>query len=338
MKKVFIAVSPGFYKTKLFNELNKEIEVEVIYTSGYDASTRNADFMQGAKQYEYRALNGGKLSQCLQLVKYLCTNKYDEVILGGYTSVQAWTTVLFSPKKKNACMIESTCRETVQGGWRGLLKKIFFSRLHRAYVPGSPHEELTRIFGFKGEVIHFKSVGLFNNVPQPPYSQRAQVKNFLFVGRLLPVKNLEWLIERFEKHLDLNLTIVGFGPLEEKLKSLIHTQNIKLTGAINNKNLPKYYQDADVFILPSITETWGLVIEEALNNGTPIMCSHMVGSADDLVKGLNTGVVFQLNDINDFEAKLKFICSIDNYNELRKNVSLMNFDVYEKNVKDAFLK
>ena len=195
------------------------------------------------------------------------------------------------------------------------------------------------MFGFCGEIVLFKSVGLFNVIEQPKYHPRNIVKNFLFVGRLIPVKNLEWLINRFENHPELNLTIVGFGELEEMIRQKIRTSNnIKLVGAVKNIELPFYYQQADVFILPSITETWGLVIEEALNNGTPIMCSHMVGSADDLVVKLKTGVTFELDNIQDFEQKLVEICNPNIYNEMRKHISLLDFNERERQVVDSFKK
>lgn len=338
MKKIFIDVSPGFYKTKLFNELAKKMEIMVVYTTDYDASSRNKDFMQGQRNYPYVQLTGSKWSQCSQIAKMIVRGNYDEVIVGGYNTKATWVPIFCSPQRKNALLLESTFRETKTKGLFVPLKRFFLSRLHRVYVCGSPHEKLTRMFGFKGECKYWYSVGLFNTVQQPEYESRKEVKNFLCVGRLIWQKNLEWLIDRFAEHLELNLTIAGFGELEEKLKGRITTPNIKMVGAVNNTELPRYYQEADVFILPSVSETWGLVVEEALNNGTPVMLSHMVGAADDLAIPDKTGVIFQSNDKNSFEDKLKEIRDIDRYNKMREYISRMDFEEREQNVINAFIK
>lgn len=337
MKKLFIDVSPGFYKTRLFNELAKRIDILVIYTTGYDASSRNKDFMKGQRNYPFIQLSGSQWSQCRQIIKNIKSGGFDEIIVGGYTSLASWMPFFFSSKKKNAMLLESTFRETKVKGSAVVLKKLFFSRLHRVYVCGSPHEKLTRMFEFKGECKYWYSVGLINVVSQPAYVPRTTVRNFLFVGRLIWQKNLEWLIDRFTEHPELNFTIVGFGELEEQLKLHISSPNIKMVGAVNNTDLPKYYQEADVFILPSVSETWGLVVEEALNNGTPVMLSHMVGAADDLAIPDKTGVIFQSNDVESFEMKLQEICDINRYNGMRKFISEMNFEEREEKIINAFL-
>lgn len=331
-------MSPGFYKKKLFSELNKKIELLVVYTTDYDKSSRNSDFMKGNMDFPFIELKGGRLSQWIQLIKIVLFERYDELIVGGYDSLSCWIPIILSPKKKNAAMIESTIRETKMEGWRPLMKRLFFKRLARTYVCGTPHAKLTKAFGFKGENVCWHSVGLINNVPQPPYEKRQEVKKFLFVGRLIKEKNLEWLVKRFMLHPELELDIIGFGNLEQHLKLKAQSRNIHFIGAVENEKLSSYYRNADVFILPSLSETWGLVVEEALNNGTPVMLSHMVGCADDLVMSDKTGVVFQLNDTEDFEQKLCKITDIDSYNDMRKHISTIDFNVRKEMVINAFCK
>ena len=337
MKKVFIAVSPGFYKTNLFNELCKKEDILVVYTGSYDKSTRNADFLRGDKHFNHINIEGSKGLRLIRLIRLLFSEKYKEVIIGGYDNLFCWIPLFLVNKKKCSLIVESTFRETVKHGFRFFLKRVFISRISRVYAPGSPHAQLVKDLGFKGEIRLWNSVGLINAIPQPPFSKRESVHRFLFVGRFIPEKNLPWLISVFKKHPELQLTIVGFGAQESFLKALADVDNIVFTGPVNNNDLPSYYQDADVFILPSRTETWGLVIEESLNNGTPVMCSHMVGCADDLVIAKKTGVVFRLDDEDDFEHKLSFICNVENYNMFRKMVSLMDFDLHERTIVNAFV-
>lgn len=337
MKKIFIDVSPGFYKTNLFNELVKSIEIYVIYTTDYNKSSRNNDFLLGERNYPYVCLKGSKIKQAIQVYNILNNSTFDEVIVGGYTSIPSWIPILFA-KSKNSLILESTFRETNTKGLRVWLKRLFFKHIDRVYACGSPHEKLAKMFGFKGECIKWYSVGLFNTIPQPYYEKRQIVQNFLFVGRFIPVKNLLWLIDRFANHKDLELQLIGFGELDSEIRNHIKTNNIKIIGAVNNSDLPSYYQRADVFILPSLSETWGLVVEEALNNGTPVMLSHMVGSADDLVIENKSGVIFKSNNEKDFEKKLEEITNINKYNSMRYYISTLNFEQRKIDIVNSFIK
>jgi glycosyltransferase involved in cell wall biosynthesis len=115
--------------------------------------------------------------------------------------------------------------------------------------------------------------------------------NFIFVGRFLEIKNLDRLINSFNlaKNDDWGLILVGDGPEKEKL--------ITLQKSINNLyfippqewyKVPEKMALADVLILPSYSEPWGLVANEAMVCGMPVIVSKQSGSSTDLVKeGLN---------------------------------------------------
>ena len=79
-----------------------------------------------------------------------------------------------------------------------------------------------------------------------------------------------------------------------------------------------------VFILPSVSEPWGLVVEEALNNGTPVIVSDRVGCREDLVSDKN-GIVFPCNDSIALQEAIIKMTQIEYYNQLRYNISKMDF-------------
>ena len=334
--KLFVEVSPAFYKTMLFNAINHKEKILVVYQDDPKRPFRDSDFLKSDKEFEYVSMMGNPIKMCVDLVTLIKHTSYNEVVVGGYDRIYSWLTVLLSSKKKNSVIIESTYRETKKKGIRAILKKIFFKRVSKAYVCGKSHAELVKAFGFKGQIIDIGSVGFIRRVKQPPYEKRDIVKKFLYVGRLIAVKNLEWLINRFACHPELELTIIGTGDLENYLKSIANS-NVKFLGTIPNSKLFEYYQKADVFVLPSYYETYGLVVEEALNNGTPVLLSHMVGCQDNLVVANDVGLVYTLDDINDFEKKLAQIRDIEIYNRLRENVSKMDFEKFEEDMVNAFV-
>lgn len=87
---------------------------------------------------------------------------------------------------------------------------------------------------------------------------------FLFVGRLVPEKNILFLCQAFDQLIERNiisasLTIIGDGILYNRLKQY-NFKKVNIVGYINNDDISKYYNNNDIFVLPSISEPWGLVV------------------------------------------------------------------------------
>lgn len=332
--KVFLTPSPSFYKNKLFTEISKRIKICVIFT-GAAYHERNQDFYKGDQFFDSITLPKGLKNQIKVINKFLKENEFSEIIFGGWDTKIAWYTIFRTPKIKNSCIFESSINESGTGGKKGLIKKIFLSRLHKAYPSGILQAELLNALEFKGVVVEYGGCGILNYQEQPVYEERDRVKNFIFVGRLVPVKNLHLLITVFNNLTQFNLTIVGFGPLEAELKAKAKG-NIKFTGAVDNIELSKYYRAADVFLLTSYSETWGLVVEEALNNGTPVIVSDHVGCYKDLVTE-NTGIVFKSNDEADLTRAIIKISDVEYYNKLRNGVSKMDFKARAERQINSFI-
>lgn len=333
--KVILTNIPSFYKINLFNRIAKKEDIQVFFTGLVtDGSVRDKDFFKDDMNFHYKWLKGNQLSMAFQFTRWILRHRYDELILMGWETLVPWSAVFLAPKRKRAAQVESSIYESHTTGWRATIKKIFFSRLNKCYCSGKAQAELARALKFRGKIVITKGVGIFNYIPQPPYEERKEVRNFIFVGRLSEEKNIEYLINQFNRHPELHLDIIGSGPKEEELKKLAKS-NTKFYGSIKNIQLPNYYKNSDVFVLPSKSETWGLVVEEALNNGLPVMVSDHVGCAPEIVNEHN-GVVFKLTD-EDFEKKLKMISNIDTYNDMRKSISKMDFEKIEERQVNCYL-
>lgn len=326
--KVFITNLPSFYKINLYNEICKRQKIMVVFTNDR-GKDRNEDFFKGNLSFPFLCYKKKNFIYRLYFtLKILFTIRYNELVLGGWDSFPLWLFAFLSKKKSNSIVIESSFFESTTHGLRGFIKKIFVNRICKnAYVSGEAQKSLALALGFKGAIIKTKGVGIFNYIDQPKFCKRNQVKNFLYVGRLVKVKNLEFLIKVFNDLPLLNLNIIGFGEEESHLKSMAKN-NIHFVGAVNNKDLAQYYQDNDVFVLPSASEPWGLVVEEALNNGLPILVSNRVGCAPEIVNDSN-GLIFDFDSEDDLKAKIERIIDVDFYNILRENISHLNFSEIE---------
>lgn len=124
----------------------------------------------------------------------------------------------------------------------------------------------------------------------------GKAKRLLYVGRLIEGKGLEYIVEELSRWLEENpdkaceLWFVGDGPLRNHLQGLPVSTRLELRffGNIAYPQLPEYYAQADVCIVPTLTDTWGLVVNEALASGVPVLGSLYSQAVDELIEdGVN---------------------------------------------------
>lgn len=137
---------------------------------------------------------------------------------------------------------------------------------------------------------------------------RMQAAYFLYVGRLAAEKNLFALIEAFASYRrsggTWEMVLVGAGPLEADLRAkaaaLGVAQATHLLGARPPEGLLECYASAGALVLPSLSEPWGLVVNEAMAAGLPVIVSDKCGCVDDLVEEGANGFLFDPHDSGAF--------------------------------------
>ncbi len=169
--------------------------------------------------------------------------------------------------------------------WTYSLLRRFHGASARTLVATSELAEELRLRGFSGVTIWRRGIELthFMNGPVEPLDLPRPV--FLYVGRLAIEKNIEAFLK-----LDLpgSKVVVGGGPERERLQRA-YPQAVFL-GTLENPRLGALYRAADVFVFPSVTDTYGLVIAEALAAGTPVAC-YPTSGAREIFGGEACGVM-----------------------------------------------
>ena len=101
------------------------------------------------------------------------------------------------------------------------------------------------------------------------------------------------------------LVFVGDGEMRGEIeRRSAGMDNVRILGFKGQQELPAYYRLCDVFVLPSVRETWGLVVNEAMNLGKAIIVSDQVGCGADLVRDGENGYVFPAGDIDALSRAL----------------------------------
>ncbi len=125
----------------------------------------------------------------------------------------------------------------------------------------------------------------------------------LFVGRLVEKKGIRFLIEALSRikneYPEIKLLIIGDGNMRGSMmglcKNLNLTDNVIFLGLLPHRDLPRYFATADVFVLPSLSEGFGLVLIEAMSCGTIPIATDLPAFADTIKHGVTGFLVKQAN-------------------------------------------
>lgn len=329
IKKNILIVNncPAFYKINLYNRLSEKINLHVVFL-GLSNQVVAGNSFENKIKFSYTLINEFQVEKrsyfktFLKLLKIVKLFKPSHIIYGGYIEPEFLLLSFLVKKNKNILQTE-TASETVLHGCKFWVKVLLLSRYQKAIVSGKTHKKMLEKMKYNGEIYISKGVGIIdkNQKNELKKSIEGQLR-FLYVGRLIELKNLKLLVEVFNK-LKLPLTIVGDGLLKNDLK-LIAKDNIKFIDFVENSKIGIIYQSNDVFILPSFSEAWGLVLEEALFYGLPIVASNRVGSIEELVNEFKTGVTFDPMNPTDLEEAVLEMCN--NFEVYKNNIEKFKFD------------
>jgi glycosyltransferase involved in cell wall biosynthesis len=192
---------------------------------------------------------------------------------------------------------------------RELLKKAFFLPYYSAIVGGERTLDYLRFFGFDPGRIHLgydtvsiKRIRRLAGSPPAPAGAAFRDRHFTIVARLVPKKNILTALEAYSEycriagHAARELHICGSGELEHQLRATVKKRSLKKVifhGFVQSSEVAQVLSTTLALVLPSKEEQWGLVVNEAVAMGLPILCSVNVGARDRLVKAGINGYIFE---------------------------------------------
>ena len=190
-----------------------------------------------------------------------------------------------------------------------LAKRLILSFYTAAIVGATRHIAYFRMLGFRRRAVlpGYDGVGLDRVRAQggwqlAPGGRAFESRDFVFVGRFVDKKNLPHLVESFARYVVIagtsarRLVLVGSGPDEPRLRAMVDAlalaERVEFPGFMPAEAVSRTLANGLALVLPSVEEQWGLVVNEALAFGLPVIVSRQVGSRDALVRdGINGHVV-----------------------------------------------
>ena len=345
-------ISP--YRIPLFNAISKDANFNFkVLALAEREKNREWQILKEKIKFDYQVLFGwhwfiwGKKKEVAihlnrGVFKMLFKNNPDIVITSGYDSLAYWQAFLYCKvvRKKFVLWNETTLLSVGSlRGIRKLLKKIIIKGSDKYIVPGVEAKKYLEYLGAELKNIHISidtvDVNFFRNTTLKYRNNKEYLvkrKKFpeyllLYVGQLIKRKGIIQVLKalNYLRDLEIGLIIVGSGPQEKELKKFCKENdlnNIFFEGFQQQEMLPKYYALADIFILPSFEEVWGLVVNEALASGLYVLSSKYVGASYDLIKEGWNGEVFNPNNIGEIIDLIKRVKkNIENIKKRREDIS-----------------
>ena len=309
---IFISQVPVFYKVNLYNSLSDRYKVLVIFLAKNTTEKRSNDFLStGNIKFDYTVVENeslqkrNKIKTILSVHKIISRLTYRKLVLCAWDYIETWFFSWCYDRSKNSFVLESSIYESKVSGFRKFLKQIFLLRISTVYASGFPHVELLSELRYRGDVIKTRGVGLINKNHSGPIEKECCTKDryFLFIGRLIKEKNIRLLLDYFSANAGLSLKIIGEGPLDEELRCEA-PENVEFLGSVSNHEISKYLSHAIALVLPSKSEPWGLVVEEALFNSCHVIVSKTCGVVE-LLDEVIPNQIFDPDCLQDFDRAVK---------------------------------
>jgi glycosyltransferase involved in cell wall biosynthesis len=235
---------------------------------------------------------------------------YDLIILSGWAEpsyLLLWSLAQMT-RKRIAFWLESTQDDFARAGFKELLKKKILAQACGVVASGTRAAEYCQALGFPRPKIYCApnavNVDYFRQQAAQLAPQRAALRQelglngvtLLFVGRMIEsMKSVSTLLRAQQilenKNLPAELVLIGEGQdrtAYEHLARELNLQRVRFENFMPHDALCCYYASADVMVLPSRSEPWGFVLNEAMEFGLPLVASDAVGAAPDLIgEGVN---------------------------------------------------
>ncbi len=345
------------YRIPVFNALakRKELDLHVIFLAENDPTSRQWHVYKEEIEFRYDVLPSwrrrlGKYHVLLNrgVVKTLDRINPDLLMCGGYNYVASWQGVLWARLHSVPALLwsESTahdhrCRRPLIEFLKGR-----FLRLCDYFVAaGTASADYLRDLGITRDCIFHApnavDIDLFSTLAQDSHRQR-QLRStldlpsrfFLFAGRLVKEKGLFDLLRAYaqldaQTRSQVGLVLAGSGADQGELMeeaSSIKPGTIRFVGFVHRDDLTSLYALADAVILPTHSDTWGLVVNEAMSCGRPVIVSSVAGCASDLVRDGWNGYIVPPRDVSQLSGEMARLAADS---ELRRQLGIRSRQIIQ---------
>lgn len=336
MKILFVFNHPAPYKINLLNALSKYYDLDVIFERTKNSNRPNDFYYQKNIQFSYNFLKGIAFGEenhfSFRLKNYIKNNykRYDLIVMNGYSTISEIIAIKYMIKHHISYSLY------VNGGiikkdskYKKQLKTKLISHAFKYFSPSLKTDEYLIHYGASKEKIShyvYSTVYAKDVLPSPlAESEKNLLRtkchlsssniNFVTFGQFIERKGNKELLEIFKKLPDnYHLTLIGEGKekalYQKYILDNILQNRIELRPFLKQEELLKTLPAYDYFISLSKEDIYGHMINEALSQGLPVICSNKIVSAYKLIDSSN-GIIVDDNSEHEIMSAIKEISQKD---------------------------
>lgn len=332
---LYLTNIPSPYRVEFFNELTKYMDVTVAFELR-NAKNR-AEAWQSGENYKFKPvfmkplITRTESAYCPEVFKLLKEFKNDVIVVGGYATPTGMVAILYLKAKKIPFYLNC------DGGFASkdsLFKKkvkTFFIGSATYYLStGVGADKYLMHYGAKKErIYHYSFSSLREEDIETAVKRRDEKvrlrnelgifeKNMIvFVGSFIRRKGIDILLKACTNMEDTAVVLIGGSDISaykeivsEKFKAHIFPVGFK-----NKEEIKKYYQAADLMVLPTREDIWGLVINEAMAQGLPVVTTNRCLAGLTLVKNGENGYTVPVEGVEVLKQAIEKVFDGDNASE-----------------------
>lgn len=336
-KVLILSTIPAPYRTGVFDLLNEKYDTTVFFERLFD-DNRNSEWF--VKNDRYTLLDSknsrGFYNKIVKGIK-----EYDLVLAYEYSTLKSMKLMIRCIINKVPYAINCDGAQLRPDLLKDCFKRFFIKRSAANLANGRSAKEYFLYYGSKEANIYFHNFSslydkdiLTSTITAEEKSlikDRIKIENkkiAIAVGRFIPLKRYDVLIKAWKKvNPEYKLIIIGGGEEKENYENLIrqnNLNNIMLVDYKNKEELKEYYKAADLFVHPTSSDVWGLVINEAMSYGLPVITTDKCVAGLELIKDNENGFIVPVGDIEKLAQKINIILNDD---ILQKKMANKNLEV-----------
>ena len=350
MKVLFMTNIPSPYRVDFFNELGKYCDLTVTFTDKYyaerDKSWKDFKF-DNFKGVFLKGLSLNKMCVCPEIKKIIKEGKFDKIICADFTSLTGMFAINYMRRKKIPYYLESDGGFAKNG--KGLKEKIkchFIKGAQGYFSTAKEHDKYYLTYGAtEDKLIRYPFTSLKEeNIEKSIITSKDKLalrdklgikedKVVLAVGQFIHRKGFDVLLKASKNfNSGVGFYFIGGEPTEEYLK--YKANNVHFIGFKKKADLKEYYLAGDIFVLPTREDIWGLVINEAMANGLPIITTDKCIAGLELVENGKNGYIVPVDSVEELTKAINSVL-VNNENNKMGELSLKYIKGYtiEKMVK-----
>ena len=331
MRVLFFTYEPSPYRVAFFEHLGRDCELTVAFES-HGSSYRDRQWFNSESQHFTKVYldkpHSDEDAAMHTNIQSVIRRGFDRIVVSGYATRLEMKAIAYLTMKKIPFFME------VDGGlirpdarWKYWMKKQLVSSACGWFSSGKTTSEYLLHYGAKKDRIYeypFSSLVQENILPAPiPMDEKRRLREqlhlenrnvILSVGQFIHRKGFDVLLEAASKlPPDVHLYLVGGEPTEEYLELCRRWKldNVHFEGFHPKQELLDYYRAADFFVLPTREDIWGLVVNEAMAMGLPVVTTdHCVAGLELVEDGVN-GYIVPVEDPEQLAEKMMNVLHSD---------------------------